>query len=409
MNVEHLEQLERGVESWNFWRVGHALIRPNFQYVNLRGAKLGGAFLRDAIFSAADLSGADLGGAVLVEANLNATALREVDLRRASLTNVNGFQANFSDADLRGADLREGNLDQATFMRADLREATLWRASLRAADLRGADLRHANLGRAVLTGANLTGADCRGASFVGADLTAVRCDGADFGEATLAQTRLADLDLSGAKGLESVVHLGPSTAGIDTIYRCGTKLPEGFLQGLGVPDLFLTYMASLVGQAFEFFACAIRCSADDRRFGDRLFADLRAKGVRTWYLPEADQPPDPNRVLVEVDQSLKVFDKVVVVCSASALRNRRILDDVEQALDREAAHGPGVLFPVRVDDFVLNGWSNDRQAAVLERGVADFSGWETSADRYEAALDELLGRLNAAPSGRSAPPAAARS
>ncbi len=39
-----------------------------------------------------------------------------------------------------------------------------------------------------------------------------------------------DFDLSAAKGLETVVHHGPSTIGIDTIYKSRSKIPEVFLR-----------------------------------------------------------------------------------------------------------------------------------------------------------------------------------
>jgi hypothetical protein len=53
---------------------------------------------------------------------------------------------------------------------------------------------------------------------------------------TADETKFADVDLSPTKGLEVVKHLGPSTIGIDTIYRSGGKIPEVFLRGCGVPD-----------------------------------------------------------------------------------------------------------------------------------------------------------------------------
>ncbi len=69
------------------------------------------------------------------------------------------------------------------------RDADLRYAILRDADLRGASLSGANLFRAKLIGAKLIGANCWGTVF-------------------------ADVDLAKVKGLESIKHIGPSTAAI---------------------------------------------------------------------------------------------------------------------------------------------------------------------------------------------------
>ncbi len=58
-------------------------------------------------------------------------------------------------------------------------------------------------------------------------------------------TIFAAIDLSAAKGLETVVHRKPSTIGIDTIYKSRGRIPEVFLRGCGVPDDFIAYIGSM--------------------------------------------------------------------------------------------------------------------------------------------------------------------
>ena len=103
--------------------------------------------------------------------------------------------------------------------------------SLIEADLRGADLREAYLG---------------GANLGGADLTSVVCSGITF----------ANADLSETKGLESAVHRGPSTIGIDTVIKSKGKIPEAFLRGCGVPDVWITNIPALIGgmQPIQFYS-----------------------------------------------------------------------------------------------------------------------------------------------------------
>src|SRR5439155_1880967 len=97
-----------------------------------------------------------------------------------------------------------------------------------------------------------------------------------------------DVDLSVAKGLETVHHYGPSTIGIDTIYHSQGNIPEAFLKGAGVQENFLTNMRALVESMspIDFYSCFISYSSKDQEFAERLYADLQSKGVRCWFAPE---------------------------------------------------------------------------------------------------------------------------
>jgi hypothetical protein len=56
-------------------------------------------------------------------------------------------------------------------------------------------------------------------------------NGADLSGASIGYTTFGNNDLSDVKGLETVRHDGPSTIGIDTIYRSHGKIPLAFLRG----------------------------------------------------------------------------------------------------------------------------------------------------------------------------------
>ena len=64
----------------------------------------------------------------------------------------------------------------------------------------------------------LSGADLRGANLTGANVEG----------AILWSTTFGDVDLSAVKGLDKVTHQGPSTVGIDTIYKSKGKIPSLF-------------------------------------------------------------------------------------------------------------------------------------------------------------------------------------
>ena len=109
--------------------------------------------------------------------------------------------------------------------------------------------------------------------------------GANLTNAFALGTNFGDLDLSVVTGLETVVHEGPSTIGIDTIYKSKGKIPGVFLRRCGVPEEFIAYIASMVGRPIEYYSCFISYSTKDQAFAERLYADLQAKGVRCWFDP----------------------------------------------------------------------------------------------------------------------------
>jgi len=89
--------------------------------------------------------------------------------------------------------------------------------------------------------------DLSGAALWRADLSGAHLSGAFIG-----WTTLGNVDLQQVKGLETVEHLGPSTIGIDTIYRSEGHIPEIFLCKAGVPETFIEYTRSLVVRPIDY-------------------------------------------------------------------------------------------------------------------------------------------------------------
>ena len=296
-------------------------------------------------------------------------------------------EADLSGTDLRGADLRGANLS-----RADLRGANLSSATLSGADLRGALLSSANLNRADLGAADLSGVTLRGADLRGANLSSANFNETDFSNARFGQTILGDLDLSQAVGLEATRHDFPSTIGIDTIYRSGGMIPELFLRGAGVPGIFFDHFASLVIKPLQYYDCFISHSSKDERFADRLLSNLRKNGIRTWYFPRDARAGEP--LWRKIDRGIKNSDRLVLICSEHSLTSEPILRELERALMLEDQRYKKILFLVRIDNYVLEGWEHERKIDVTSRVIADFRGWKNDPKTYEVALERLLRELN---------------
>ncbi len=197
--------------------------------------------------------------------------------------------------------------------------------------------------------------------------------------------------LKDTKGLESVVHVGPSIIGINTIYMSRGEIPTAFLRGAGVPDDFITHIGSLVGRAIEYYSCFISYSSKDQDFADRLHADLQAKGVRCWFAPEDMKIGD--KVWDRLDRSIRGHDKLLLILSEHSIGSEWVEDEVTTAFEEERRRGKTVLFPVRVDDAAFT--SDEPWAAkVRQRHIGDFSQWKDH-DAYKKASDRLLRNLKA--------------
>jgi hypothetical protein len=344
-NPEHVELVRRGRKEIAEWRDENRETG-----LDLRGAELGGL----------DLVSAPLFGAELVGANLS-----ETDLKRSNL---------------RGADLSEANLIRANFSGADLSRTKLVGARLNAATLYQTDLSGADLSQASLTQTDIIRANLRGTNFAGA---------------TLGQTVFAFQDLRGAKGLETTQHFGASSIGIETIYASHGEIPEIFLRGVGIPDIFIKFAKSLVGNPFAFYSCFISYSTRDQDFADRLYADLQARGVRCWFAPHDRQ--GGRKLHEQIDEAIRVHEKLLLILSPQSISSEWVKREIFEAKKREDREHIRVLFPIRLVSFEsLRDWQcfdpdtgRDHAREIREYFIPDFSSWKDH-DSYQKEFDLLL-------------------
>jgi uncharacterized protein YjbI with pentapeptide repeats len=268
--------------------------------------------------------------------------------------------------------------------------ANLGGADLNGADLNGADLNGADLNGANLEGANLSDADLGLAHFDETDLRE-----ADLSNAMLSETVFADADLSQTKNLDTIKHVGPSTVGFRTLQRSG-PLPLSFLRGVGLPDNLIEYLPSLLGQVIQHYSCFIIYSVKDDEFVRRLYADLQNNGVRCWFAPE--DMKIGAKIRDTIDEAIRLRDKVLLVLSDASIASDWVEDEVDKAFEEERQRGGVVLFPVRLDDTVME--TKEAWAAKLRRNrnIGDFRDWKNH-DAYQRAFERVLRDLRTDPSG----------
>ena len=291
--------------------------------------------------------------------------------------------------------LREENLQWIKLVNANLIGADLTDSDLSKADLRGANLSQANL-----DGARLILADLRGANFYQSTLAFTffydaNLNHCDFLQSVFSSTILNDIDLRRVKNLETIRHLNSSHIDISTIYRSQGQIPEVFLRGCGVPDNFIEYMHSLTSKAFDYYSAFLSYSSKDTEFTEKLYDNLQGKGIRCWYAPEDLKIGDKFRK--EIDSTIRLRDKLIVVLSEESIRSDWVEEEVDTALAEEKRTGKLILFPIRIDDAILETdqyWARRIQES---RHIGDFSKWKQH-DEYQKSFERLLRDLTKEPS-----------
>jgi hypothetical protein len=326
-NPEHLAILKQGVEVWNKWRLDNGDIAIDLHRANLSGANL----------SRMNLSRVDL----------SYSTLNDVNLINSRLCYANLSQATIYGAALCEADFSEANLNAANFWRSNLSGVNLFRANLSEAVLENADLKNALIGFTIF-------------GFV---------------------------DLSAVKNLEMVKHHASSSIGIDTLYYSQGNIPEVFLRGCGVPDQMIEYARSLTSTPIQYYSSFISYSHKDEELAQRIHNDLQAAGVRCWFAPHDLKIGD--KIRPTIDESIRFHDKLLLILSKYSVQSDWVEHEVEHALDRERIENKNILFPVRLDESVMDstvGWAGNVRR---QRHIGDFTLWKDH-DSYKRAFDRLL-------------------
>jgi uncharacterized protein YjbI with pentapeptide repeats len=290
--------------------------------------------------------------------------------------------ADFPLAKLGGGDLRWADLSGANLGGADLSRANLMNANLNGANLSGANFEEADLRWAILSKADLSEANLHRANF-----TQTRLAGADLRGATLFETIFGGgIQLSEAKGLDRCHYLGPSFIDFQTLKNSGS-IPIAFLRGMGLPDNLIEYLPSLLNEAIQFYSCFISHSSRDHGFAERLHADLQNNGVRCWFAPH--DMPIGAKIIDALDEAIRLRDKVLLILSEGAIASDWVEGEVTRAMDEERTRKQVVLFPVRIDDAVMQ--TSEAWARLLrgQRNIGDFSRWKEH-DSYQKSFERLM-------------------
>ena len=135
----------------------------------------------------------------------------------------------------------------------------------------------------------------------------------------------------------------------------------------------------------------------DQEFAEQLNDELRKRGVGCFLFSD-DAIPGKKLHKVMRD-GIRAYDRVVLICSRSALDRKGVLNELNKTLEKEARMGgKEILIPVRLDDYVFDEWKPDDEGIAQEirdRVVADFRGTSDNRDKFLAGVDRLMKALDA--------------
>jgi TIR domain len=103
-----------------------------------------------------------------------------------------------------------------------------------------------------------------------------------------------------------------------------------------------------------------------------------------------------DRIRTKIDEVIRVHEKLLLVLSANSIKSDWVEKEVETAFEKERETGSTVLFPVRLDDAVMEsktGWAADIKRS---RHIGDFRHWKDHDD-YSRAFERLLRDLKVGP------------
>lgn len=336
-NPAHLKFIKRGVAEWNHWRDQYPEAQPD---------------------------------------------LRSADLTNVDLSDANLVGVNFNGADLSNATMNGANLQQASFC---------------GAILCGADLRQAYVGRANFTSADLSNTKLNNAAISGATFNMSILNNTDFSLAYINEAVFAHNDLSNVKGLDTIIHRGPSAISIGTLIKSRGNIPLEFLLGCGVPDDIIVSLQPLLGSkvAAHYYSCFISYSHKDEDFVKCLYSRLREEHIRVWFAPEDIKGGE--KLHEQIYRAIQEHDRVLIVLSENSLHSEWVMTEIRNARRGEIKENRRKLFPLRLVNYEqLQDWvcfdpdsGKDLALEVREYFIPDFSNWREK-EFFETTFNRLL-------------------
>jgi len=320
------------------------------------------------------------------------------------------------DADLSGLNLA-GAAMYAIELTGEKRRPHVFRVSSSVVDLSGANLSNADLSGAVFSEATLVGTCFAGANLSNTIFVRSNLIHADFTGANMAGSRLMNTCFSNCKNLhkalnlDKIEHAGPTALDSRTLRSNISKLPRSFLRGAGYSDKEVGALLALYRDQKTFFSCFISYARSNFEFADFIRRHLLKKDISCWQ--DVHDMRGGAQWRGQIYDAIEKQDKLVLICSRESLARPAVVEEIQEAIERERQSGTQKLFPIRLDDYILsdelekiarqnvrNGqWRENWVTYVRSFHIPDFSSWKKPKS-FRAEFDRLVEALQAPPKRR---------
>jgi len=150
-----------------------------------------------------------------------------------------------------------------------------------------------------------------------------------------------------------------------------------------------------------FHSCFISYCSRDQDFAIRLYADLRANGIRCWFAPRDLQ--GGKKIHEQIGHAISAHDRLLIILSDSSMNSEWVKTEIANAREREAQEKRQMLFPISLVPFErIATWKSfdsdrgkDSAREIREYFILDFSDWR-NLNRYRKAFRRLLADLSVA-------------
>ena len=102
-----------------------------------------------------------------------------------------------------------------------------------------------------------------------------------------------------------------------------------------------------------------------------------------------------DKIRQTLHDSIRLYDKLLLILSEHSVVSTWVESEVETTFDKERHSGKLVLFPIRLDDVVMNtdaAWASD----VRKRHIGNFTQWKNHG-AYQKAFNRLMKDLKEEP------------
>jgi TIR domain-containing protein/GAF domain-containing protein len=149
----------------------------------------------------------------------------------------------------------------------------------------------------------------------------------------------------------------------------------------------IDHLSSSLTPAIQYASCFIGYAHQDENLARRLYNDLQDNSVDCWMAPHDLCPGDYHHS--RIDEAIRSHKKFLLLLSEHAVNSSWVKHEVEIAQACEIAQDCTILFPLRLDQTVMQ-TSKDWAVRLREsRHLGDFIDWEDDM-AYQQAFTTLL-------------------